>query len=64
MEFVKCMNDGCPRSSTCLRFTSRPNDFFQSYKTFSPDSTGACRWFVPLEISYPAKGDSACSTTT
>lgn len=36
MDITKCINEDCPLSRSCYRFTSEANQFSQAYGLFEP----------------------------
>ena len=43
-----CMNEACPSSKKCYRFTAKPNPHRQSYSYFAdlPQKGGKCEAFI------------------
>lgn len=34
-DISKCANEDCPLKNTCYRYTSKPNELWQSYNNYS-----------------------------
>lgn len=47
-DFALCKNYICPLSERCRRFTSKPDEYLQSYAEFEPDDEGNCDFFMEL----------------
>ena len=41
-----CQNLICSKSSTCYRFTAKPNQYLQAYADFKPDKDGSCSYYL------------------
>ena len=44
-DISMCQNLICSRSSTCYRFTAKPNQYLQAYADFKPDKDGNCSYY-------------------
>lgn len=46
----KCYGENCTLKDKCLRYTSKPKAFCQSYTDFAQDEVGKCEYFKSNEI--------------
>lgn len=44
-DITKCYGEGCPVKTECYRFTSKPNNIYQSYFLKSPIKKDKCDMF-------------------
>lgn len=43
-DISKCANEDCPLKNTCYRYTSKPNELWQSYNNYSYNKeTNECK---------------------
>lgn len=41
-----CNGEECEAKNTCYRFTAKPNEFWQSYFTFTPIKNDKCKYYI------------------
>lgn len=41
-DIAKCLNNTCPKRSTCYRYRVVSSEFRQSFAEFKPDKDGKC----------------------
>jgi hypothetical protein len=44
-DIAMCLNNKCPKRTTCYRFMAEPNDIRQSYADFKPNEDGKCDYY-------------------
>lgn len=44
-DISKCKNETCTLKELCYRYTSKPNEHWQSYGSFKQDEAGDCEYF-------------------
>ncbi len=52
MDISKCFGKDCPRKNTCYRYTSKPDELYQSYGSFEQtmDGSGNCDYYWRTEV--------------
>ena len=44
-DICKCLNDECTIKETCYRWTSTPDEFWQSYSKFNTELKEECEYY-------------------
>jgi hypothetical protein len=44
-DISKCANEECPLKDSCYRWTSTPNEYWQSYGDFKHDEENGCEYY-------------------
>lgn len=53
-DIAMCTNSVCPSANKCYRFRAEPNQYRQTYSSYTPDTRGKCDMFE--EYLEPKKG--------
>ena len=54
VDISMCLNYWCPHKDTCYRYQAKPNEYWQSYSSFTPDENGICMYYIEY---IPGEGE-------
>lgn len=54
-DISMCLNKNCPSRMSCFRYRAAPNPNWQSYASFTPDTSGRCDAFMRLWAESPCE---------